>query len=609
MFIKQNNAKKAIAALLLAGIGIMMLSFVLGSSRLIGYRFIWALAASVLGLSGYRFFKLGDMRIKRWFGSLGFLFATAQVLGYRLQVANRTGVDGLLLCLGIGACLAPALGYGFILLSEFINRIQKAGQFTLKLTHGRVFWISFVVILICWVPVFLAYYPGLFAYDVNRQISEVISGQLTNQNPLLHTLYLGGMYLLGGALGDFNIGIALSVILQMIFMAGVFAWLLRYLTILNSPRALCLITLFWFALFPVHSILAISCTKDILFCGMLLLFVIHFHRMICTPTLLKEVKWVTEASSLIVLMCLLRNNALFGVFMCIPLSLFVIPRKFRLRLVALFLGSLILNTAVLQGLKAITHAGGMNTVELVSIPSQQMARVYNLYRDEYPPSVEIEAYLPTAAYYSPYTADAVKTFAEIKQPGQLWGFIKLWGKVGLQYPIEYLDAFLLTMQGYWWLDDTAHARIYGEGLESRQGYLLTDTKEGFGVNHISLLLPLETLYEKLFSANEYQSIPILSLLFSPGLYLWLAAFALIRAMINKQRAIAVICGFLFCYMIPLWFGACALIRYAYPFIVCAPLLLNIPQEPRRSTLGEVDEFYASNLASSDESSHVSPTST
>ena len=162
------------------------------------------------------------------------------------------------------------------------------------------------------------------------------------------------------------------------------------------------------------------------------------------------------------------------------------PKAYRLRSLSVVFCGMIVYLGAGLGLKTAMNAGDVNSAEFLSIPSQQMARVYTLYHGVYPPSAEIEAYLPAATNYAAYTADPVKNLAEIRKPGQLWGFLKLWGKVGLQFPTDYLDAFLLNTQGYWWLDDTTHAHIYGEGLGTGQGYLLTDTKEGYGVVHQNL---------------------------------------------------------------------------------------------------------------------------
>ena len=55
------------------------------------------------------------------------------------------------------------------------------------------FLISFLVILACWLPVWLAYYPGLWNYDP-WQAEQVITGVYSKHHPLLHTLLLGNCY-------------------------------------------------------------------------------------------------------------------------------------------------------------------------------------------------------------------------------------------------------------------------------------------------------------------------------------------------------------------------------------------------------------------------------
>lgn len=576
-FISKKQLKIGLA-FLLSFAGVMLSVILLGGMRDVGYRFLWWAAFILIGIANTQYLFEVRLRKKRMFAIPAFLFVAAQAIGYRLQTAGHTGLSGILLCVGIGICFTPAMAYACIRFADVLDRRLTAEDPKRPRSLTKVFWGSFAIVFICWVPVFLAYYPGLFAYDVNQQISEIITGQLTNYNPLLHTLYLGGFYMLGGALGDYNMGIALAVLVQMTALAAAFAWLIRYMAMLRIPRVLGIAVLVAFALLPVHSILAISCTKDTLFTAAMLLYAIRLHQLSQDVDLLARRKWMLGTVVLIAAICLLRNNAFFGIALSIPLAFLIVPRPKRLRLLAMVLGGLLVYGMVGQGLRAFTQADGINRTELVSIPSQQMARVYALYHDVFPPSEEIIAYLPTAPNYYPYTADGVKTFAQVRKPGQMWGFIKLWGKVGLQYPVAYLDAHLLTMQGYWWLDDTTHARIYGEGLEDRQGYLLTDTKQGFGVTHTSYFPPLERLLERLFSANEYQRIPILSLLFAPSLYLWLTLFSLFRAIEQSNRVAIVISGFLLCYMLPMWFGACVLIRYVYPIMVCLPLHLFSPLE-------------------------------
>lgn len=48
-----------------------------------------------------------------------------------------------------------------------------------------------IILFLCWLPVFLAVYPGFFAYDATDELQEVLTGQYVTRHPLLHVLMLG----------------------------------------------------------------------------------------------------------------------------------------------------------------------------------------------------------------------------------------------------------------------------------------------------------------------------------------------------------------------------------------------------------------------------------
>lgn len=48
-----------------------------------------------------------------------------------------------------------------------------------------------IILFLCWLPVFLAVYPGFFAYDATEELQEVLTGQYVTRHPLLHVLMLG----------------------------------------------------------------------------------------------------------------------------------------------------------------------------------------------------------------------------------------------------------------------------------------------------------------------------------------------------------------------------------------------------------------------------------
>lgn len=578
---KRTKPEKTLiaAGILLSFGGVLCWAGVLGFTREVGYQFIWPFVLAALALGNIQFFQLADKREKWCFGLLGFLFTVLQAVGFRLQTAGQTGTVGLLLCAGTGVGCAAAVGWLFAILYRGLCRLHtNSERRTTVNRHPRtVFWFSFFVILLCWLPVYLAYYPGLFAYDIAVQIGQTIASDYSTHHPLLHTLFLGGLYQLGNAFGSPTIGFTIATIFQMLLLALSLASLMRYLSILNCSFALQTILLLFMALSPIHSMLSISATKDVFFAAAFLQWLIQVHRLMREPQLLKRPSFLTLYLLFAVLVCLLRSNALWMMILaCAPLILFA-GKNCRKRLIIVSIVVLLLSWGSAFGLKTITQAQSVTINEMLCVPVQQMARVYTLTGGtDSKDAQEIIQYLPTADRYMPERADEVKTFATIK-PNQLWSFAKLWGRIGIEHPIEYLDAFLLNTCGYWWLNDVSHAQTYGMGLEGRQGYLLSDTKPGFGIAHTSLFPALEGLYERLFSANEYQKFPVLSILFAPALYIWMLLFGLVGSICRKSRNGQALGWILFAYLLTLLLGPCVLIRYVYPFIVSLPLLLFTPQ--------------------------------
>lgn len=571
--LKNVWSDKRVLPALGAVLSVGCLAAILGGTREVGYHFLWAVALAALYVLGLRFFALEDGRMRRCFGVLGFLFAGAQALGARLEIADRGGLDGLLLCTGAALGLTPAVGYLFSALYRGLFKLKRPGEE--RLSARGVFWIAFAAIFLCWMPVFLAYWPGISSYDVITQLGEILSGKLTNRNPLLHTLVMGAFYRAGIRMGDPRLGYSFFILMQMVIMAACFASVIRHLWKNGSPRCLCWGALALFALLPIHSMLAVSDTKDGFFVAFLALEVIRLDRLFRDPSLLKNKRFLVGFVGIGILMCMMRNNAFIGLVLGVVAVLIAFRGMERKRLCALFLVTLVCYFGVMNGLKLVCGASGGLATEFVSVQSQQMGRVYSLYHETEPDDCdEIKGYLPTVEEYTPYTADPLKTVAIVDKPYRMWGFLKLWGRIGLGHPMDYLDAWLLNTKGYWYLDDTTHAHIYGEGDGDRLGYLLSRSVEWLDLSIQSRFPALEGLYERLFTQNEYQRLPVVSLLFAPSLYLWLYAFLLAAARYRRDRRTTMLLTLVFGSFLPLLFGACVLIRYAYPFVACLPLMLG-----------------------------------
>ena len=61
----------------------------------------------------------------------------------------------------------------------------------------QIFFGSLLFLLLAWLPVYLAYYPGICAYDAPVQTGQIMEHYYFDHHPIVHTLFLQGMLWLG----------------------------------------------------------------------------------------------------------------------------------------------------------------------------------------------------------------------------------------------------------------------------------------------------------------------------------------------------------------------------------------------------------------------------
>ena len=64
-------------------------------------------------------------------------------------------------------------------------------QKNLKVDMLKNFLICWCVIFIAYIPVLLAFYPGIVTYDIYDQFSQVLSGEYNLKHPIAHTMFMG----------------------------------------------------------------------------------------------------------------------------------------------------------------------------------------------------------------------------------------------------------------------------------------------------------------------------------------------------------------------------------------------------------------------------------
>ena len=530
-------------------------------------RSIWLLAALVpLGWMTRCFWKQTDKRPARLFGVLGALFAFSAGLALRLHLHGRTGWDGLALCLLAGLLLGPAMGQGFLWLKKGLEKLQKPMQ----MKPARAFVIALAALALCWLPVYLACFPGITGYDMGLQSVMIRTGNYTTHHPLAHTLLVGLCMGLGA---DETLGYAVYTTLQVAALALSIAYAMAYLCRIRTPKAVWMALLALFALSPPHAVMAMSGTKDILFAAGMLGVCVETVRMLTEPKRLKSWKIFLLDVLLIALTGLMRKNMIYALALVLILCLFF-AKKLGRRFFAVMLAGAVLCMAVDTTLAKVTHAEKGSVREMLSIPFQQLSRIYDQYGMDEPVSYEVLEVLPNAADYQPDRADFVKWSAKVQPMDRMVRFAKLWVREWFHFPIEYIDAFLYTTKGYWDVSDMSFATTYDmPGYPT--GCMVLDQPESYGIRLMSALPGLRDTLIRWFNLNEYRQFGPLWLLLHPALYTWWMLFLIAWAWQKRNGAALTALGLCAAYFLTLLLGPCALIRYQYSLMLCAPVLTGV----------------------------------
>ena len=569
----RTDRRTAVLACLMSGLGCFMACALLGFPATGGVRFAWALLWAVSSLAGLRFLRVQDRRAKACFGTFGALFVLALALGYRLDAAGQTGIDGLLLSLGTALCLGPAAGWAALWLDGRMAALAPAPQSApASASPARCsLLLPMALMLAAWTPMLLAFYPGIHAYDTFSQLPDYLAGIFSTHHPLLHTLITGWLYDLGGLLGSHALGMLFYSVAQMLLVAWALAYGLSYLARLGCRRWVRLGLLMLFCL-PQISLHVLGCTKDVPFAALITVFAVRLHQALRDPRLLRSRRWVAGTVAVGVFMVLFRNNAPYALALLLPFAAALAGRGARLRMTALLAAVLVLGLGAGKGLQLATHAQSGLVNEMLSVPAQQLSRVYALHGTEDPVGYEIIEFVPYADQYDVWSADRVKLHLKVSRPGELWGFLKFWGRELFHYPIEYIDAFLYQCKGYWHLDDTL--------FTDRKAAIYLWFYDNLGVEQHSLLPGLRNAMVRLFGDNAYRAYPVVSLLIQPALYTWLALFALACAIRRRDRGVALAALCLLAYLFTVCLGPLVGNRYSFCLMTGAPLLIGLVCAPR-----------------------------
>lgn len=432
-------------------------------------------------------------------------------------------------------------------------------------------WVFGILAMIDMIYLFLVDYPGSISHDSLRQIEQTVTGEYNNVLPYWYTRLIGFVLSMGyGIFEDPNRACAFYSFLQLLAMTAIFAYTLLTLYERKVSRLFLSLAFVFYAFVPYNIAFSTSMWKDVLFTGFVLLMVTAQYRCL---------KKLGNSKANLAMMILggigvgiMRTNGWYVValsFLILLLCGKEIRRTLALGMAAASLAGFLLNVPVLK----IMDVPGLDKVETMSLPIQQMARVIvkerELNSDDLALLNEIVDVDRIPEEYQDWTSDPMKNMVSQKNPqfieNNLGEFLGLWIKLGLQHPMDYLEAWVELTKGYW--NGGYDYYIYAEYVADND----------YGIFMDQSMNPIKALVKAYFAFSRESVVfePILSI----GLQVWITIACWWVCGIQKKKETVLFIPLLVI-LAGLWVGAPVFseFRYAYPVAAAVPLVLTAALE-------------------------------
>lgn len=423
-----------------------------------------------------------------------------------------------------------------------------------------------LILLLCWLPCFLSYYPGIASYDIYEQTEQAVGiTQYSLRQPPLHT-FLWQLCLKLQECTGIEALLYLSAFSN-VFLAASLAKLTVSLFERFKSTLFAVSSLIFFALVPNVQIMAEVAAKDsFLTASMAFLF---------SEIITKKRKPILCLYGL--LCCLLRNNFIYAYVL--SAFIFILFNIKQVKSISFFIVSfaitVLLYFLINNFLYPKLNIQNVGSREALCVPMQQIAYTVikeddNLSEEE---KKQIDLYMPYSSIeelYNPRLADPIKTAFEVKSY-QAKDFIKLWASLFVKYPIDYIDAFLTLNLPYWYpASDTIDCFSQREYIETGIdgcGYLHPVTRES------KMPFLYSNYYEKAADYSLFKNIPIIERIFSISVPLWLILFCLFVKLILPDNDSLLICLISLLFIITFLAGPVSNFRYIFPVFCLYPLYI------------------------------------
>lgn len=530
-----------------------------------------------------------------WTHVFGVILSFFIACGYSIEVYNEVLLGKKLLSIILfGHIISIFLSFVWIALEWIDSREDNPTSFSVTSLFFKKPLLIFFIILLCYLPVYLSCFPGVFGYDAEYELLQATK-MYSSEFPMLHTIIYNGMLLASNRIfGNYNFGLFLYIVCQMLMLDLLYTLLIVKLCERKIKSSVVILVLLYCALCPVIHMLVVHSVRDVFF-GVLIGYTIYFVFIYKSEKskLLKNYFKTTLFGIIVSLTLLSRINFSFiyiFVLIIISLIVYVINKKID-KFGAIVLSCSIVISYILIG-SMLTficrpYDKKMNYTSM-SLMSQCLARTYIDYQHSWSnlDKQEMSKYIDLQNIqneYLPEMADKTR-FKLLVSKDNFFDFVKFWIKLGLKYPGSYFDAIMINSRSAWFPPsipkgyNQAGYQFY-DGYDKSYFRLLNDSDKH--INKGNYLPFVFDFYNNLGLNISYERIPIVSMIFSIGANVWVLLNGVFYLLYRKKHNLLFPLIILLVYTMIFAFAPLILLRYFSALFIAMPFIISFTLEPSK----------------------------
>lgn len=528
---------------------------------------------------------------------LSFLFSLFILIGNSFLISNSFNFIVNNIILNIFIFIVSIVLFIFILrfLFNFLDKKTKSRHFKLlekikktkfyKLFIKHPFLFSLIIIILCWIPYIVAFYPTILSPDPSFQIKQYFGIEnkystysvmldpnvlITNHHPVIHTLLLGTCVKIGTIINNVNLGFFIYSIIQILVLASTLAYTIKFMFDLKISKKYLLISLMIYSLVPIFPFYAMSAVKDVIFGSLIILYIMTIYQLIKCDNI--KIVNIIKIITLMILVILFRNNGIHVIILSFPFLFFIDKRLIKkLKLILIFLVVIVFNYSYNNYILPYFKITPTSVREILSIPFQQTARYVKTYPDEVTNDEKkvidkLLHYDTLGSRYKFDISDPVKNkFNPYYKKEDLNNYFKVWFKQFTKHPITYIEATINNTYGYFYPPKTRWFIYY------KYDDRIVEDGFNYHYNSLSNLRKILSNFGRIFPY-----IIILGFIVNIGFNVWILIFMLVYLIYKKKykEMIYLFPSFvliLVCVASPVN----AYFRYALPYVFALMLNLGI----------------------------------